>query len=81
MAGKGCLKGDIRGFPVSYFSDHNNVGILAKNRTQGFGKSHLHCLVNLNLGNSVNFIFYGIFHCCNIYGFGFEKLQSGIKGS
>lgn len=52
---------DSCGFPVSYFADHENVGILPEKRSQGGGECKSGFFVDLELVDSVERRFDGVF--------------------
>jgi hypothetical protein len=57
VAGHGGLKGGNCGLSVANFANQNNVRILPKYRSKGFGKTETGLLVYLHLVDAVDFVF------------------------
>ena len=61
VAGQRGLDGDLRGFGVADFADHDLVGIVAQNRTQAARERQALLLVDRNLRDAANLVLDRIF--------------------
>src|SRR5208282_5825543 len=61
VAGEGGVDGDLRGFLVADFADHDFVGVVTQDRTQPAGKREAFLFVYRNLGDAADLIFDGVF--------------------
>ena len=56
---KGRIDGDLSGFLVTNFADHDLIRIVAKNGSKAAGKCETLFLVHRNLGDAAHLIFTG----------------------
>ena len=56
------LNRDFCRFFIPNLAHHNNIGVLPHDGTQGTGKIQINLCFDLNLVNTVNLVFYGVFH-------------------
>ncbi len=81
MAREARLDRDLRRFQVANFPDHDDIGILAKNRPQTSGEGHVRPLVDLRLPYSGQVVFDRILYRKDIHGpraeFGQRRVQGG----
>ena len=62
VAGEGCTNGNVGGFAVTNFPDHDDVGILTENGAKGLCKSEADFRVYLSLVDSGHFVLDRVFH-------------------
>ena len=60
VAGEGAADGDLGGFQVAHFSDHDDIGIAAQDTAQAGGKSQVDLGFDGDLDDAVEFVFDGI---------------------
>ncbi len=61
VAGERGIDGDLRGFLVANFADHDFVRVVAQDGAQAAGKGEAFFFVYRNLGDAADLIFDGIF--------------------
>jgi hypothetical protein len=79
MSGKGGLNGDLRGFLVADFADHDFVGVVAKDGTQAASKGEALFLVDRNLGDALELVFDGIFDGDDFVFVAFDFVDGGVE--
>ena len=79
MAGNGGTDSNLRGFLVTDFADHDDVGVLTQNGTKGGGEGHVSLGVDLGLVDACHGEFHGVFNSDDIYRGVVHFLQEGIK--
>ncbi len=79
MAGERGLNGDLRGFFVANFADHDLVGIVTQNRTQAAGEGEALFFVDGNLRDAADLIFDGIFDGDDFIFVGFNFVDRGVE--
>ena len=57
VTGHGCANGNVRGFNVSNFTNHDHIRILSKDVTQTFGKGEVDLRLHVDLQNAGQSIF------------------------
>ena len=62
MARHGSLNGNLSRFKIANLTNHDDVGVLAKNGAQCFGKRQIDFGIDLRLAHAGQFIFDGVFH-------------------
>ena len=62
MPGEGGLHGNLRGFQIADFTDHDHVRILPQNCPQGARKGHLDFRIDLRLADPIEVVFDRVFH-------------------
>ena len=70
MSGEGCLHGNLRRLQVTNLTNHDFVGILAKESTQCAGEIKTYLVIHRNLHNAVDFVLNRVF-CSENLGFDF----------
>ncbi len=80
VTGQGRLHRNLGGFAVTDFSNHDNIGILAQDRTQARSEGQLDFGVDLNLTDTVELIFNRVFDGDNVFAAIVEPAQGGIQG-
>ena len=80
MTSHGRLNGNLCGFEVANFTNHDDVGVLPQDGAQGLGKGQINFGVDLRLAHPGQFIFDGIFHRHDVAACGVQALQRGIQG-
>ena len=66
VAGQGSLHGQRGGFRIADLANHDDVRVLAKNRSQTAGKGHAGFTVQLYLPDFFDAVFNRIFHGDNV---------------
>src|SRR5581483_4135302 len=79
MASKSRLYSHFNRFIVSNFSYHNNVWIMAQERSQTRSKCESGYWVNLSLIHTIYAVFNRIFNSPNIYLRGIENIKNTIQ--
>ena len=62
MAGESCFHGDVGCFCITNFTHHDDVWILAQKRPQGSGKCQSSFFIDIDLVDSREMNFRGIFN-------------------
>ena len=79
VAGERRFDGDLRGFLVADFADHDDVRVLPQNGTQGVGERQADFLLGRHLIDARDLKFHRVFHRDDVV-FGIvEFVQRGIK--
>src|SRR5579871_100701 len=81
VAGEGGLNGDLRGFLVADFADHDFVGVVAQDGAQSAGESQAFFLVDGTLRNAAKLIFDGVFNRDDFVFVGFDFVDGGVERS
>src|SRR5262245_39603212 len=79
MSGKSGADGDVRGFKVSDFTDHNDIGVLAHYMTKPFCESEADLGIDMNLIDPVHLIFDRILDRDDLAVGDIDSLESTIK--
>src|SRR5215472_6690424 len=79
VAGERRLDGDLRGFLVADFPDHDFVGVVAKDGAQSAGKGETLLFVDGNLGDAAQLIFDGVFDGDDFVLVGFDFVDGGVE--
>ena len=79
MPGKGGLYGDLGGFKVTDFADHDHVRVLAQYGAQGFGKAQVDLGINLCLANARQLVLNRVFYRHDVAGVRVEPLQGRVQ--
>src|ERR1035437_3240098 len=61
VAGEGGVDGDLRGFLIADFADHDLVGIVAQYGAQAAREGEALLLIHRDLGNALDLVFDGVF--------------------
>ena len=61
VTGEGRLHGDLRRLEIAYLADHDDIRILPQERAQNVRKTKPNLRLDLNLIDSLQLVFYGIF--------------------
>src|SRR5713101_1087400 len=80
VAGESGLNGDLRGFLVADFADHDLVRIVAQDGTQAASESQALLLVDGNLCNATNLVFDRILDGNDLVFVGFDLVNRGVQG-
>src|SRR5579885_2581171 len=80
VAGERGLNGDVGGFLVSDFADHDFVGVVAKDGPQAAGKGEAFFLVYGNLRDAAELVFDGVFDRDDFVLVGLDFVDGGVKG-
>ena len=78
MTGKRRLNGNLGGFRITYFADHDLVRIVAKDGAQSARKRQSLLLVHRNLDDSAKQILYRIFDGYDLFFSGMNFRQRRI---
>src|SRR5277367_6008823 len=81
VAGERGIDGDLRGFLVANFADHDFIGIVTQDRAQAAGKGEAFLFVDGNLGDAADLIFDGIFDGDDFVFVVFDFVDGGVEGS
>ena len=73
------LDGDLSGFTVAHFTDHDDVGVLPQDGAQGVGKGQADLLVHLNLVDARQLVLHRLFHGDDLVGVGIDLGQGRVK--
>src|SRR5579884_3960957 len=79
VSGKGRVDGDLRGFLVANFADHDFIGIVAQNGSQSAGEGQSFLLVNRDLRNALDLIFDGVFDGDNLVFIVLDFAERGVQ--
>ncbi|MNS74569.1 hypothetical protein D3C72_1080500 [compost metagenome] len=79
VTGERGLNGDLRGFEIADFANHDDVRVLTQDRAQGLGKGQVDLGVDLCLADAGQFIFDRVFHRHDVALAGIELAQRGIQ--
>src|SRR5579859_1978388 len=80
VAGQSGLNGDLRGFLIADFADHDFVGVVAQDGAQASREGEAFFLVHGNLGDAAKLIFDRIFDGDDFVFVGFDFIDGGVKG-
>ena len=80
VPGQGSLDSDLRRLEVADFTNHDDVGVLPQDRTQGLGKGQVNFRVDLGLANTGQLVFNRVFHRHDVVAVGIQPLQARIEG-
>ena len=76
---KARLHGDLRGFEITDFADHDYVRILAQNGSQGAREAHFDPGIDLGLANAIEVVLDGVLYRHDVEGFRVQPRQRGIQ--
>src|SRR5690242_757617 len=79
VPGESGLDGDLGGFLVANFADHDFVGVVAQDGAQAAGESEAFFLVDGNLGDALELILDGIFDGNDLVLVAFDFVNGGIQ--
>ena len=79
MAGERGLHGDLRGFRVADFADHDHVGVLADDGAQSVGETKTDLRFDLNLIDAAQLVFDRIFDGDNFFAGIVDFFQRAVK--
>ncbi len=79
MAGQRRADGDLRGFEVADFPDHDGVGILPQDGAQAVGEVEANGGTDLRLIDAVDQIFDGVFHRLEVQLRVFQKSECAVE--
>ena len=79
MPGQRGLHGNVGGFPVSDFPNHDHIRVLAQNRPQATGKGHVDLGVDRRLANARHVILHRVFNGQDVARGVIEMTQRGIQ--
>src|SRR5882724_2269068 len=79
MAGQGRLDGDLGGFGVADFTDHDNVRVLAEDGTESIGERKADFLFDGNLVDARHLELNGVFHRDDVVHRVVEFVERGVK--
>ena len=80
VAGEGGVDGDLSGFLVANFADHDFVGVVAQDGTQPAREGKSLFFVYGNLGDAAHLIFDGIFDGDDLVFVVFDFVDGGVEG-
>ena len=80
VTGERRLDRDLGGFQITGFPDHDAIWILTKEGPEGAGEGDSCGLVDRNLKDSVDFIFYGILGCQELGVDRVDLVQASVEG-
>ena len=80
VAGEGRLHGDLRGFAVPDLADHDDVGVLAKYRTEPVGKGEIDLRVHLDLADPLELVLDRVLDGDDVLFRGVDTGEGGVKG-
>ena len=75
----GRLHRDGRRFPVADLADHDNVGVLTQNGTQGVAKGQVRLGIHLHLIHAVHVRLHGVLHRDDVHHVAVKLVQCGVK--
>jgi len=79
VAGERRLDGDLRGFLVADFADHDLVRVVAQNGAQTAREGESLFLVHGNLGDAAELILDGIFDGDDLVFVGLDLVDGGVE--
>ncbi len=79
VAGEGGVDGNLSGFLVADFADHDFVGVVAQDGPQAAGKRESLFLVHGNLGDAADLILDGIFDGDDLVFVVLDLVDGGVK--
>ncbi len=79
VSGERRLDGDLRGFVIANFSDHDLVRVVPQNGTQSAGERQPLLFVDGNLRNSADLVFDRIFNRDDFVFVSFDFVDGGVK--
>ena len=79
VAGERRLDGNLRGFLVADFADHDFVGIVAQDGTQAARKGEPLLFIHGNLGDTAQLVLDGIFDGDNFVFVALDLVDGGIE--
>lgn len=79
MAGQRGLHGDLRGFGVAHFADHDDIRVLAENGAQRVGEAHADLGMDLDLVDAAELVFDRVLDGDDLERFGIELGQRGVE--
>src|SRR5271154_1053607 len=80
VAGERGLDGDLGGFLVADFADHDFVRIVTEDGTQSASEGEAFFLVDGNLGDAAELVFDGIFNGDDFVFVGLDFVDGGVEG-
>src|SRR6266852_1583385 len=81
VAGERRLDGDLGGFLVADFADHDLVWIVTQDGAQAAGEGEALLLVHGNLGNAAKLVFHGVFDRNDLVFVGLDLVDGGVERS
>src|SRR6185437_16012487 len=79
VAGERRLNGDLRGFRVADFADHDFVRVVTEDGAQAAGKGQALFFVHRNLRNAANLVFHRIFNGDDLVFFGLDLIHRSVE--
>ena len=79
VAGEAGLDGDLGGFEVADFTDHDHVRILPQDGAQGLGEGELDLRIDLDLADAGQVVFDRVFDGDDVAALGVHALQCGVE--
>src|SRR6185437_3807441 len=79
VAGERRLNGDLRGFRVADFANHDFVRVVAQDGAQAAGKGQALFFVHRNLRDAADLVFHRIFNGDDLVFFGLDFVHRGIE--
>src|SRR5271170_6109542 len=79
VAGERGVDGDLRGFLVANFADHDFIGVVTQDGAQAAGKGEAFLFVDGNLGDAADLIFDGIFDGDDFVFVVFDFVDGGVE--
>jgi hypothetical protein len=73
------LGGDAGGFHIADFADEDDVGVLSEEGAEGGGEGQVDGGVDLDLGDTWEAVFDGVFYCDDIESGAVDMLEDGVE--
>src|SRR5262249_34584151 len=80
VSGERGLDGDLCGFLVADFADHDFVGVMTEDGAQTSGEGQSFLFVDRNLGDSAKLVFDGVFDGDDLVFVGLDFVDGGVEG-
>ena len=79
VTGEGGVDGDVGGFKVADFTDHDDVRRLTEHGSQSVGERHLDDRVHLDLVDAAQLVFHGVLHRDDLAVRLVDRVQEGVQ--
>lgn len=80
MAGDSGTHGDVGSFAVTDLTDGDDIRVLTQNGAQAGGEGHAGFFVDLDLVDTVEVVFHGVFQGDQVHLFGIQLADHGVHG-
>jgi hypothetical protein len=80
VAGEGGLDGDLGGFQIAHFPQHDDVRVLAEEGAQGAAEGHAHRFIDRYLHDAFHVVFHGVFDGEEFDVNAVDLVEAGVEG-